>query len=49
VERVRVPEVWFEPHMAGLDSAGVGEIVEHVLKECQEEERRRMQQVRPSP
>ena len=46
VERSRVPEVWFQPSMAGLDSAGVGEIVEHVLRERTSEERGRMQQVR---
>jgi len=45
VERSRVPEVWFQPSIAGLDSAGVGEIVEHVLRERSREEMRRMQEV----
>lgn len=45
VERSRVPEVWFQPSIAGLDTAGVGEIIEHVLRERSREERKRVQQV----
>ncbi|CDZ96567.1 Actin-related protein-Arp5p [Phaffia rhodozyma] len=44
VERARVPEVWFQPHIAGLDSAGIAEIVQHVLNEVELETRKRMQQ-----
>lgn len=33
VERSRVPETWFQPHLAGLDSAGLGEIIGHILRE----------------
>ncbi|BGP34011.1 Actin-related protein 5 [Rhodotorula toruloides] len=44
VERVRVPEVIWQPHMAGLDQAGLTEVVEHVLKGFSESERRRLAQ-----
>jgi actin-related protein 5 len=44
IERSRVPECWFQPGMAGLDSAGVGEIVEHVLRERSVSERQKIQQ-----
>ncbi|BGP01976.1 Actin-related protein 5 [Rhodotorula toruloides] len=44
VERVRVPEVIWQPHMAGLDQAGLTEVVEHVLKGFSESERRRLTQ-----
>ncbi|KAK4704497.1 actin-related protein 5, partial [Phenoliferia sp. Uapishka_3] len=42
VERIRVPEVIWQPHMAGVDQAGLGEIIGHVLKGFSEEERRRL-------
>lgn len=45
VERVRVPETWFQPAMFGLDSAGLGEIAGWVLNGYEEEQRRRMMQV----
>ena len=45
VERIRVPETWFQPGMFGIDSAGVGEIAGWVLNGFEEEERRRMMQV----
>ncbi|SCV71534.1 BQ2448_3122 [Microbotryum intermedium] len=32
VERIRVPEVVWQPGMAGVDQAGLGEILENVLK-----------------
>ena len=46
VERARVPEVIWQPHMAGLDQAGLAEIVEHVLRGFGEPERQRLTQVR---
>lgn len=47
VERWRVPETWFGPVMAGVDAAGIGELVENVLKSFKEEERRRLVKVCP--
>lgn len=32
VERIRAPEVLWQPQMGGADQAGLGEIIEHVLK-----------------
>lgn len=46
VERIRVPEVLFQPHMAGVDQAGLGEIIEHVLKGFSSEERGRLIKVK---
>lgn len=31
VERIRVPEVYFEPYIAGLDQAGIPEIIQNIL------------------
>ncbi|GAA5840624.1 hypothetical protein JCM9279_007385 [Rhodotorula babjevae] len=42
LERVRVPEVLWQPHMGGLDQAGLGEIVEHVLRPFSVAERDRL-------
>ncbi|GAA6061978.1 hypothetical protein JCM10212_005222 [Sporobolomyces blumeae] len=42
VERVRVPEVLWQPHLGGLDQAGLAEVVEFVLKGYNEEERKRL-------
>ncbi|GAA5899816.1 hypothetical protein JCM6882_005442 [Rhodosporidiobolus microsporus] len=42
VERIRVPEVLWQPGMGGLDQAGLGEVVEGVLKGFGEDERRRL-------
>ncbi|EIW73296.1 hypothetical protein TREMEDRAFT_59461 [Tremella mesenterica DSM 1558] len=44
VERIRVPETWFQPSMFGIDSAGIGEIAGWVLNGFEEEQRRRMMQ-----
>ncbi|POY73163.1 hypothetical protein BMF94_3793 [Rhodotorula taiwanensis] len=44
IERTRVPEVIWQPHMAGLDQAGLTEIIEHVLKGFTESERQRLTQ-----
>lgn len=45
VERIRVPETWFQPSMFGLDCAGLGEVAGWVLNSFEERERRRMMQV----
>jgi len=45
VERIRVPETWFQPSMFGLDCAGLGEVAGWVLNAFEEEERRRLMQV----
>ncbi|GAA6012257.1 hypothetical protein JCM10207_002780 [Rhodosporidiobolus poonsookiae] len=42
IERVRVPEVLWQPAMGGLDQAGLAEIVEGVLRGFGENERRRL-------
>ncbi|WWC66880.1 uncharacterized protein I206_100787 [Kwoniella pini CBS 10737] len=44
VERIRVPETWFQPSMWGIDSAGLGEISGWVLNGFEEEERKRLMQ-----
>ncbi|KAK4686158.1 actin-related protein 5, partial [Tremellales sp. Uapishka_1] len=44
VERIRVPETWFQPSMFGMDCAGLGEISGWVLNGFEEEERRRLMQ-----
>ena len=44
VERIRVPEVLWQPHMGGADQAGLGEIVEHVLKQFSPSEKDRLTQ-----
>lgn len=31
IERIRVPEIYFQPHMAGLDLAGIPEVVHNLL------------------
>ncbi|EGG12911.1 uncharacterized protein MELLADRAFT_32515, partial [Melampsora larici-populina 98AG31] len=33
VERIRVPEPLYQPHMAGIDHAGLVEVIQYVLKE----------------
>jgi actin-related protein 5 len=45
VERWRVPEVWFSPGMAGVDSAGLGEAITFVLGKFKPEHRLRMAKV----
>lgn len=47
VERWRVPEAWFRPGMAGVDAAGLGELLESVLKTFSVDERQRLVKVRP--
>lgn len=31
VERIRVPEIYFQPHITGLDQAGIPEVVQNLL------------------
>lgn len=47
IERIRVPEVWFQPSIVGLDTAGVGEVVGWILNGFAEEERKRLMQASP--
>jgi len=42
VERIRVPEVSWQPVIAGIDQAGVGELCRHVLRSFDENVRGRM-------
>lgn len=49
VERIRVPETWFHPSMAGVDSAGMAEVAGWMLNGFSPEERRRMMQVSGKP
>ncbi|ORY34334.1 putative actin-like protein ARP5 [Naematelia encephala] len=44
VERIRVPETWFQPSMVGLDCAGLGEVAGWVLNGFEEDERKRLMQ-----
>jgi actin-related protein 5 len=46
VERIRVPEVWLQPQIAGVDSAGIAELAGWLLNGFPDEERRRLMQVR---
>ncbi|KAJ7582599.1 chromatin remodeling complex subunit [Mycena floridula] len=38
-ERWRVCEAWFSPNMAGVDSAGLGEVIQNILSRFSEEEK----------
>ncbi|KAF8323004.1 actin-like protein Arp5p [Cantharellus anzutake] len=42
IERWRVPEAWFGPGAAGVDSAGLSELIENILKSFAAEERSRI-------
>ena len=46
VERIRVAEVLWQPGLAGLDLAGLGEVIGHVLGNFTGEERDRLTKVR---
>lgn len=46
VERWRVCEAWFSPSMAGIDSAGLGEVLQNVLARFSDQEKGRLVQVR---
>jgi actin-related protein 5 len=45
-ERWRVCETWFSPGMAGIDSAGLGEVVQNVLARFSDAEKGRLASVR---
>ena len=50
VERWRVCEAWFSPSMAGVDSAGLGEVLQNVLARFTEQDKGRLVKVRfPRP
>jgi len=42
VERWRVCETWFSPAMAGIDSAGLGEVLQNVLARFPDREKQRL-------
>ena len=42
IERMRVPEVTYQPSLAGIDSAGLLEVIEHILKSFTASERDRL-------
>ncbi|KAF8060887.1 chromatin remodeling complex subunit [Lyophyllum atratum] len=42
IERWRVCETWFSPSMAGVDSAGLGEIIQNILAGFSDSEKGRM-------
>ncbi|OJT07940.1 Actin-like protein arp5 [Trametes pubescens] len=44
VERWRVCEAWFSPSMAGIDSAGLGEVLQNVLARFSDQEKGRLVQ-----
>jgi hypothetical protein len=46
IERYRAPETYFSPSMAGVDTAGVGEVIQGILARFSEEEKRRLVGVR---
>ena len=45
-ERYRACETWFSPFMAGLDSAGLGEVIQNILARFTYEEKGRLVKVR---
>lgn len=45
VERIRVPEVICQPSLGGVDSAGIIEVIEHILRQFSAPERDRLTQV----
>ena len=50
VERWRVCEAWFSPSMAGVDSAGVGEVLQNILGRFSDGDKGRLVHVRrPRP
>ncbi|KAG6816261.1 hypothetical protein H0H87_007342 [Tephrocybe sp. NHM501043] len=46
VERWRVCEAWFSPSMAGVDSAGLGEVIQNILSRFPYEDKKRLVSVR---
>lgn len=49
VERIRVPETWFQPSMFGIDSSGVGEVAGWLLNGFEPDVRARLMQVSSHP
>lgn len=47
VERWRVCEAWFSPTMAGVDSAGVGEVLQNILARFSDAEKGQLVKVCP--
>lgn len=45
VERIRVPETWFQPSMFGMDSAGIGEMSGWIMNGFEPDIRQRLMQV----
>lgn len=45
VERIRVPETWFQPSLFGIDSAGIGEVAGWLLNGFEDDVRARLMQV----
>ena len=45
VERWRVCEAWFSPSMAGVDSAGLGEVLQSILSRFPDSEKGRLAKV----
>lgn len=45
VERWKVPEAWFTPSMAGVDCAGLGEIIGNILGSFTVQDRVRLAKV----
>lgn len=48
-ERWRVCETWFSPGMAGVDSAGLGEVIQNILNRFSDTEKGRLVKVTISP
>lgn len=46
IERIRVPEALYQPQMAGVDQAGLLELIGHVLKQFSPVEQEQLVQVR---
>ena len=49
IERWRVCEAWFSPSMAGVDSAGLGEVLQNVLARFSDQDKGRLVKVRYDP
>ena len=45
VEKIRIPEVWFQPSIAGVDCAGIAELAGYMLNSFSEEDKKKMMQV----
>jgi actin-related protein 5 len=46
-ERWKVCEAWFSPNIAGVDSAGIGEVLQSILSGFDDVQKRRLVQVSP--